>query len=64
MGDYNYSVFDMKAEEPHFGAFVERLHVGEQAPDLSVEDLESGEQVELGSLWSNGLAVIEFGSFT
>ena len=42
MSDYNYVVFDMKAEAPNFQGFSANLHVGERAPDFPLEDLESG----------------------
>lgn len=62
--DYNYSVFDLANEEPHFWAFRDRLHVGERAPDGELEDLQTGDTVRLSSLWTRGVAVLEFGSFT
>lgn len=64
MSDYNYAVFDMTSEEPNFLAFRNILHVGERAPDYPLEDLETGDAVAMKSLWSRGIAVLEFGSFT
>ncbi len=64
MSDYNYDVFNMQAELPHFEGFVGHLHVGERAPDFPLEDLESGKTVRLKDLWSKGLVIAEFGSFT
>ncbi len=64
MREYNYDVFDMQAERPHFEGFVDTLHVGERAPDFPLEDLESGATVRLKDLWSKGLVIAEFGSFT
>ncbi len=64
MSDYNYSVFDMMAERPSFGNFPANLHVGERAPDFALEDLDSGEPVNLKDVWSTGVTVVEFGSFT
>ena len=64
MSAYNYDVFDMPAERPNFEGFVGALHVGERAPDFPLEDLESGETVRLKDLWSKGLVIAEFGSFT
>ena len=64
MRDYNYSTFDMVAEEPHFAAFPNLLHVGERAPDAVLEDLETGEMIGLRSLAASGVAILEFGSFT
>jgi len=63
--DYNYAVFSMATEEPRFEEFMARgPHVGERAPDFPLEDLETGEAVRLSELWSRGLAIVEFGSFT
>ena len=64
MSGYNYEIFDMQAERPNFEGFVANLHVGERAPDFPLEDLESGETVRLKDLWSKGLVIAEFGSFT
>lgn len=35
-----------------------------RAPSFFLEDLETGDQVELKELWKRGVTVIEFGSFT
>ena len=64
MSDYNYATFDMAREEPPFVAFGNRLHAGEQAPAFLLEDLETGEAVDMATLWANGPAILEFGSFT
>ena len=64
MSDYNYAVFDMAKEEKPFHEFANHLHAGERAPDFPLEDHETGETINLSSLWNSGLAVIEFGSFT
>ena len=64
MSKYNYDVFNMPAELPHFEGFVGHLHVGERAPDFPLEDLDSGATVRLKDLWSKGLVIAEFGSFT
>lgn len=64
MSDYNYVHFDMVAERPKFEGFSSTLHVGERAPDFPLEDLESGATVNLKGLWSDGLVIAEFGSFT
>ncbi len=61
---YNYAVFDLAREQPHFEAFPNHLHAGERAPDATLEDLASGEAVSLASLWREGVTIIEFGSFT
>ncbi len=64
MSDYNYSAFDMEAEEPVFEAFPGKLGVGDRAPNIPLEELDSGETVSLRSLASSGVALLEFGSFT
>ena len=64
MDDYNYDVFDMARESPVFAEFRTSLHVGERPPSFPVEDLATGDQIELSSLWRNSVAIIEFGSFT
>ena len=64
MSDYNYVHFDMQAERPKFEGFSANLHVGERAPDFALEDLDSGETVQIRDLWTTGLVVAEFGSFT
>jgi hypothetical protein len=64
MSEYNYVHFDMVAERPKFAGFADILHVGERAPDFALEDLDTGEPVRLQDLWSEGLVVAEFGSFT
>ena len=64
MSDYNYAIFDMVAERPNQTGFPGILHVGERAPDFPLEDLETGETVRLKDLWSEGLVIAEFGSFT
>jgi hypothetical protein len=40
------------------------LHAGREAPDFPLEDLGTGQAVRLKDLWSAGLVVIEFGSYT
>lgn len=61
---YNYPVFDLAAEEPHFVTFQSRLHVGQRAPDGVLTDAATGDTMKLSSLWRRELAVLEFGSFT
>ena len=62
---YNYAVFNMKGEMGRFSEFQDHpLHVGRQAPDFPLEDLDTGQIVCLKDLWSKGVLVIEFGSYT
>jgi len=63
MAEYNYDTFNMAAEDPHFDAFADGLHVGDPAPTGELETLDGG-TVAMDGLWSAGLAVLEFGSFT
>ena len=63
--EYNYAVFEMEREQPvieAFGPFPVRS--GSRAPNFPLEDLDSGDAIEMKDLWRNGLAIIEFGSFT
>ena len=63
--DYNYSVFNLKAELGKFEEFENHpLHAGRRAPDFPAEDLETGQTVNLKDLWSGSLLIIEFGSYT
>ena len=62
--DYNYADFDYQRENKPFAPFRNTLHVGEVAPSFSVEDLATGERIDLRSLWRKEVAVIEFGSLT
>ncbi len=64
---YNYERFDVYVEsgddEREFGAFLNMLHAGDQAPDGELTLLD-GERVRLSELWSRKGVVLEFGSFT
>ena len=64
MVDYNYSTFDIKIENKPFGKFLNMLHVGERALDFPLEDIETGDMVQMKDLWATGPVVIEFGSYT
>lgn len=61
---YNYADFDIDREQPPFLAFRQHLPAGERATSYPLEDLATGETVELKKLWASGPAVLEFGSFT
>jgi hypothetical protein len=61
--EYNYSAFEANPEE--FTDFA--LHAPKatmRAPSFPLEDLATGETVQMSELWKTGVAVIEFGSFT
>jgi hypothetical protein len=61
--DYNYSEFVASPEE--FTDFAARApKVTMRAPSFPLEDLATGKTVQMSELWSSGVAVIEFGSFT
>jgi hypothetical protein len=61
--DYNYSVFVASPEE--FTDFaVHAPKVTMRAPSFPLEDLATGNTVEMSGLWKSGVAVLEFGSFT
>ena len=63
--EYNYSVFDMEREQPVIEAFADNpIRPGTRAPSFPLEDLGTGETVEMKELWRDGLVLIEFGSFT
>ena len=62
--DYNYSVFVMEREAPVIQAFAENpIRPGTRAPSFALEDLDSGNTVEMKNLW-RAVVIIEFGSFT
>jgi hypothetical protein len=63
--DYNYAVFNLQAELGKFEEFENLpLHAGRRALDFPVEDLETGQTTQLKELWSAGLLIVEFGSYT
>lgn len=60
---YNYSEFVASPNE--FLEFAEHAPKATmRAPSFPLEDLLTGETVEMKDLWKTGIAVIEFGSFT
>ena len=61
--EYNYSEFFVAPEE--FVDFAVRAPKATmRAPSFPLEDLISGEMVQMSDLWKAGAAVLEFGSFT
>jgi hypothetical protein len=63
--EYNYAVFNLQAEMPKFTEFQDHpLRAGKQAPDFPLEHLETGRVVRLKDFWTDGLVIIEFGSYT
>jgi hypothetical protein len=60
---YNYGVFVVSPEE--FDDFaVHAPMVTMRAPSFPLEDLSTGQTVQLSALWKSEVALIEFGSFT
>lgn len=60
---YNYSEFVANPEE--FTEFAQHAPKATmRAPSFALEDLATGQAVQMSDLWSSGAAVIEFGSFT
>ena len=61
--EYNYSEFVAAPEE--FTDFaVHTPKVTMRALSFPLEDLLTGETVQLSDLWETGVAIMEFGSFT
>ena len=61
--DYNYSVFKHGSESfEDFAAHAPKVTM--RAPSFPLEDLATGETVEMKEVWKTGITVIEFGSFT
>ncbi len=60
---YNYGEFVVSPNE--FLEFAQHApKVTMRAPSFPLEDLATGAGVEMNELWKEGLALIEFGSFT
>lgn len=60
--EYNYAVF---TGEDDFTDFAENAPKATmRAPSFPLEELGTGETVEMKELWRRGITVIEFGSFT
>lgn len=64
--EYNYAHFNVGAERGKFLDFAQAAPlVTSRAPDFPLEDLESGETINLSDLWKRGdTVIVEFGSFT
>lgn len=61
--EYNYSEFVANPKEfADFAAHAPKVTM--RAPSFPLEDLATGNIVHMGALWRDGVAVIEFGSFT
>ena len=61
--EYNYDTFVPDPEElVNFAAKGPRAT--SRAPSFPLEDLATGETVQMEELWADGVAIMEFGSFT
>lgn len=62
---YNYAEFDLDKElKPFLDFRSHEPHAGELAPDFPLENLETGETVQLKNLWAKNFLIVEFGAFT
>jgi hypothetical protein len=60
---YNYSVFDVSPNEfIEFATHAPKVTM--RAPSFRLEDLATGEMMEMKNLWRESIVVMEFGSFT
>lgn len=65
MDDYNYAHFPPTGEKADkFETFFDAPNVGTIAPDVALEDLETGETLHLKDLWKSGAVLMEFGSYS
>ena len=61
--DYNYSTWNPGSES--FEDFAsEAPQITSRAPSFPVENLATGETVQLKEIWRKGVTIVEFGSFT
>ena len=60
---YNYSSFERSTQEfADFAMCAPKVTM--RAPSFPLEDLVTGDVVEMKRLWRSEIVVIEFGSFT
>lgn len=60
---YNYSEFVASPDEfDDFAVYAPKATM--RAPSFALEDLATGETVDMSALWKSEIALIEFGSFT
>jgi hypothetical protein len=61
--EYNYSEFTANPQEfADFASHAPKATM--RAPSFALEDLATGRAVQMSELWSSGVALVEFGSFT
>jgi predicted O-methyltransferase YrrM len=63
IADYNYAAFEASLQE-FFDFAMNAPKVTTRAPSFPIEDLATGENIEMRDLWRSGAVIIEFGSFT
>ena len=61
---YNVNVFPVESDVEDFERFPDIVKVGTTAPDTTLTDLDSGEQVSLRDFTRQGITILEFGSLT
>ena len=61
--DYNYDVFT-GGQEDFLDFAMHAPKVTMRAPSFALEELATGETIEMKDFWKKGVPVIEFGSFT
>jgi hypothetical protein len=61
--NYNYDVFT-GGQEDFLDFAMHAPKVTMRAPSFALEELATGETIEMKDLWKKGVTVIEFGSFT
>lgn len=65
MDTYNYTKFEMSDEETnHFERFYEAPNAGTVAPDFALENLATGDTIQLQDLWKGDAVIMEFGSYS
>lgn len=61
--EYNYAVFEAALQE-FFEFAVTAPKVTTRAPSFPLEELSTGDTVDMKDLWISDAVIIEFGSFT
>lgn len=61
--DYNYDVFT-GGQEDFLDFAMHAPKVTMRGPSFALEELATGETIEMKDFWKKGVTVIEFGSFT
>ena len=64
MNEYNYTSFPLDMQTQDFENFPSFAKAGDKAPDGDLVDARTGRTVRLSDYWSEGPAMIEFGSIT